>query len=345
MKCYRSFGRLRLNAFFIFTVVSQKWLIKTTTKPFSKLTNNRPSNKSKSNGHTRASGLEASLSSDWPVCKLAFKVKRIDQPKQRQKTTTHFCGKKWHFLSGGSKLIVSLTPLFRRQILWQLQQRWRLQNHPAFQAQRAGCELHTCPGASGISPETAENQSDMITDLKKQKKQNIFLSLFCVCACVGVCNILHCFITGYIELLCNHRLCSLCSNLRYNLNVTSYLTTVSHLLSQLNPMKSVSTYLTNACRLECSVVWPDTESVQCSILCIFSVYFAHWLKKWKAQVYQTNTQAHRDVEIAKGGDDAAAETHDQSTIRGDHELSWCSHGDTSCECGVLDVHLPGKAAC
>lgn len=70
---------------------------------------------------------------------------------------------------------------------------------------------------------------------------------------------------------------------------------------------------------------------------------SQWLKKKK--VYQTNWQAHRDKDVAKGGDDAAAETHDHSTIRGDHELSCCSHGDASCERGVLDVHLPGKAAC
>lgn len=52
--------------------------------------------------------------------------------------------------------------------------------------------------------------------------------------------------------------------------------------------------------------------------------------------------AHRDVEITEGGDDAAAETHNQGTIRGDHELSCCSHGDASSEGGVLDVHLSGK---
>lgn len=168
------------------TVIAQKWLNKTTLKSFSELTNNRPSNKSESNGHARASGLVASLSSDWPVCIIAYKVKRVDQPKQRwggkknkERIKTHLRGKKWSFLSGGWKPIVSLTLLYCRQIRWQWQQRWRLQNHPAFQAQRAGCEFHTCPGASGVSPKRAENQSDMITDLGKHS--------------FGVCNILNYF--------------------------------------------------------------------------------------------------------------------------------------------------------
>lgn len=87
VKCYRSLGCFKLNGFLIFRVVFQKRLIKTTTKPFSKLTNNRPSNQSKSNGHTRASSLEASLGPGWPVCKLAFKVKHIDQPRERETNT------------------------------------------------------------------------------------------------------------------------------------------------------------------------------------------------------------------------------------------------------------------
>lgn len=66
------------------------------------------------------------------------------------------------------------------------------------------------------------------------------------------------------------------------------------------------------------------------------------LTKEKSWSLSLNTQAHRDKDIAKGGDDAAAEAHDQRSIRGDHELSCCSHGDTSCKRGVLDVHLKRK---
>lgn len=82
--------------------------------------------------------------------------------------------------------MVPLTPLYCRQILWQLQQRWRLQNRPAFQARRAGCELHTCPGASVCSPERAENQSDLITDREKHS-----FCLCFVCVPVWVCVTLH----------------------------------------------------------------------------------------------------------------------------------------------------------
>lgn len=68
-------------------------------------------------------------------------------------------------------------------------------------------------------------------------------------------------------------------------------------------------------------------------------------KEGKSWSLSLTAQAHRDKDIAEGGDDAAAETHDQSSVRGDHELSCCSQGDASCQRGVLDVHLPGKAAC
>lgn len=59
---------------------------------------------------------------------------------------------------------------------------------------------------------------------------------------------------------------------------------------------------------------------------------------------QTEAEAHRDEDVAKGGDDAAAETHNQGTIRSDHELGCCPHGDASGQRGVLDVHLSGKPA-
>lgn len=50
-------------------------------------------------------------------------------------------------------------------------------------------------------------------------------------------------------------------------------------------------------------------------------------------------QPHRDKQVAKGGDDANAETHDKRTIGGDHELCSRSHGDTACQSGILDMHL------
>lgn len=53
-------------------------------------------------------------------------------------------------------------------------------------------------------------------------------------------------------------------------------------------------------------------------------------------------KAHRDKQIAEGGDDSRAEANDQRTIRSDHELSRRSHGHTSCQGGVLDMHLSGK---
>lgn len=53
-------------------------------------------------------------------------------------------------------------------------------------------------------------------------------------------------------------------------------------------------------------------------------------------------KAHRDKQIAEGGDDSRAETNDQRTIRSDHELSCRSHGYTSCQGGVLDMHLSGQ---
>lgn len=56
-------------------------------------------------------------------------------------------------------------------------------------------------------------------------------------------------------------------------------------------------------------------------------------------------QAHRDKQVAKGGDDATAKTHDQRTIRSDHELCCCSHGNTTCQSGILDMHLSGRTAC
>lgn len=46
------------------------------------LTNNRPSDQSKGDGHTGASGLVASLSPNRPVCVLAYEVKGVYQPKQ-----------------------------------------------------------------------------------------------------------------------------------------------------------------------------------------------------------------------------------------------------------------------
>lgn len=53
-------------------------------------------------------------------------------------------------------------------------------------------------------------------------------------------------------------------------------------------------------------------------------------------------RAYRDKEVAKGGDDAHAETHDQCAVRSDHELSCCSHGDAASQGGILDVHLLDK---
>lgn len=55
-------------------------------------------------------------------------------------------------------------------------------------------------------------------------------------------------------------------------------------------------------------------------------------------------QAHRDKQVAKGGDDATEETHDQWTIRSDHELCCCSHGNATCQSGILDMYLSGKTA-
>lgn len=57
------------------------------------------------------------------------------------------------------------------------------------------------------------------------------------------------------------------------------------------------------------------------------------------------TDAHRDEDVAEGRDDAAAETHDQGAVRGDHELGCRPHGDASGQRGVLDMHLSGKPVC
>lgn len=149
LKCVR----FKEHVFFRFC--SSFYFFKTTTGPVSKLTNNRPSNQSKSNGHAGAGRLVASLSSHRPVCVLALKVECVDQPKERGEEITQ---RKGSFQLGGSKLIGLLTPLYCRQILWRLQQRWRPRSHPASRARRAGCGRHTCPGASGISPKMAEDQ-------------------------------------------------------------------------------------------------------------------------------------------------------------------------------------------
>lgn len=54
--------------------------------------------------------------------------------------------------------------------------------------------------------------------------------------------------------------------------------------------------------------------------------------------------AHRDKQVAKGGDDAGAETHNERTIRRDHELCWRSHGNATSQSGILDMNLSGKRA-
>lgn len=54
--------------------------------------------------------------------------------------------------------------------------------------------------------------------------------------------------------------------------------------------------------------------------------------------------AHRDKQIAKGGDDSRQEAHNQRAIWGDHELSCCPHGHATCQSGVLDMHLSGETA-
>lgn len=151
LKCVR----FKEHVFFRFCSSFYFIFFKTPNGPVSKLTNNRPSNQSKSNGHAGAGRLVASLRSHRPVCVLALKVERVDQPKERGKAITQ---RKASFQLGGSKRIGLLTPLYCRQIRWQLQQRWRPRSHPASPAGRAGCGRHTCPGASGISPKMAADQ-------------------------------------------------------------------------------------------------------------------------------------------------------------------------------------------
>lgn len=57
-----------------------------------------------------------------------------------------------------------------------------------------------------------------------------------------------------------------------------------------------------------------------------------------------SVNAHRDKQIAKGGDDSRQEAHNQRAIWGDHELSCRPHGHATCQSGVLDMHLSGQTA-
>lgn len=59
------------------------------------------------------------------------------------------------------------------------------------------------------------------------------------------------------------------------------------------------------------------------------------VRRWKT---------HRDKQVAKGGDDATAETHNQWTVRSDHELCCRSHGNTTCQSGILDMYLASQTA-
>lgn len=87
LKCY-SYFRYKENVLFL--IHSLFFFPPATSEPGSTLTNNCPSNQSKSNSHTGASCLVAPLRSDRPVCVLAHKVERVDQPKQRGEEITRF---------------------------------------------------------------------------------------------------------------------------------------------------------------------------------------------------------------------------------------------------------------
>lgn len=64
-----------------------------------------------------------------------------------------------------------------------------------------------------------------------------------------------------------------------------------------------------------------------------------------ARMHLFNPDTHREHQVAESRQDPAAESNNQRAVSCDHKLGRRSHGDSSSQGGILDMHLQYKQIC